>query len=195
MKMTAKQFAELLKDRNRPIQRINPACIIAIDPGTQTGVARFSKFNTGIITHTFDFWEAFFFVNEHPKESTVVICENGGLVNYSFQRADLKARAKMIEKDGVSIPEVERLAQDRASRNIGAANEQAKLLISGIARAGFFILQVKPQKHKWSHEDQERFTGITKHHNQHVRDAIRMVYDYKYILAAKNLEARLGQVL
>lgn len=194
-RMTAKEFNALLKNRNRPVVRMQPACIIGIDPGTETGVCVINKFNDNLVTKTLDFWEAYFFVTEQPKETTLVICENGGLIAHSFNRADLKVRERLIAETGQGNETAERHAQDRASRNIGAANQEAKLLISGLARSGFFVLQVKPAKQKWSHQDQVDFTGITARHNQHVRDAIRLAWEHRHIFRVRNLEARLGQVL
>ena len=187
------------KPEESPLLEVKPDRLIAIDPGDSTAYAVIEKVGNTIkgfgIKGTTDFWGCYELIKEFPVESTLLIIENGGLVKHSFHRADLKAREQMIKTQGYSDENRERLAQDRMSRNVGKANAEADLLIKGFERLGFHLLQVKPAKQKWSAEDLAAHTGYDERTNQHVRDAMRMVWENKRLLHAPSVIYRKGMVL
>lgn len=196
-RMSTAQFKQLTSKKEAPLLSMkNPLCVIGIDPGEQTGVARFDRFNNRIgAVHVFDFWDAYDWVMTHPKESTIVVVENGALNNFSFHRADLRVREDLIARTGKSDADIERKAQSRADRNVGMNNRESTLLMRGIARSGYAVLQVRPQKTKWTQQECKLITSYPHTTNSHERDAIRLAWDYKHLVAVRTLEYRLGQVL
>lgn len=195
--MSIKEFKNLTDTKKAPLLEMkHPICVVGIDPGEQTGVARYDKFNCKIgAVHTFDFWDAYSWILTHPIESTIVVVENGSLNKTSYHRADLRVREDLIARTGQSNLDIERKAQDRASRNVGSNNRESVLLMRGIARAGFAVLQVRPQKTKWDKNECAAITGYLHTTNSHTRDAIRLAWDHKHLVALRQLEYRLGQVI
>ncbi len=69
-------------------------------------------------------------------------------------------------------------AGSRLSRafNSGENNREATLLIAGLESDGFEVRKSVPEASKWTKEDLKRFTGIADRTNEHVRDAIKLVW-------------------
>jgi hypothetical protein len=134
--------------------------VIGIDPGVETGVAVWqAEIKRFIALETLDFWRTFTYLSTFPKDSTKVVVENPALNNFSY------ARHKQTGKDGLKI-----------ARNSGGNCREAELLIEGLKRDGYDVMEIKPTRRKWTAEQLKRYTGYEGRTNQHVRDAMALVH-------------------
>lgn len=137
---------------------------IGIDPGKETGVAVYDRKEKKLMSYfSSDFWNVWGFLNGGGfQDDCFFVIENPGLHKrpiYRF-RDVMKEAAK----------------RERMAMNIGANRREATLLIEGLERKGFTVRQIKPTSEKWTAEQLKRYTGISKKTNQHVRDAIKLVW-------------------
>lgn len=141
------------------------AVLIGIDAGKHTGVAIGSAEDPTIEIdfHTFDFWEAFDFIKGYPTDYTGIIIEVPNSKRPMYNRVDGNSNAGRV--------------RELMSSRIGGNRREAELLADGLERLGYPVQRVTPTKKKWNAEDLARETGITKRTNEHVRDAIRLVWD------------------
>ena len=203
MRLSKKQLAEV---QNKPAtRRIFPTAIIGIDPGANTALAVFARVSDKragcgwpvgegwVYVETLDFWAAHdLILKSHPPEHTVLVIENGGLNSGTHHRADLAVRARLIGRYGVSDPERERRAQDKASQRVGAGNEHARLLLARFRQKGYYAVEVKPTSAKLNRAEIEKLTGYSRKTNEHERDAIRLAHNNLYLLrVSTGIEVRI----
>lgn len=195
LRLTKTQLTDLQANRQAATRTLTPLCICSVDPGDQTGVARYTKTGGFVELKTLDFWTCYDYVLKNCEvTSTILVLEQGGLNKPVFNRADDRVIESFI-RQGRSITsrekEIARSAQNRAAVNVGQSNEQAELLLKGFRRLGFFVVTVRPQKTKWNRDDLFRYTGWEAPTNQHVRDAMRLAYDKRSLLFAPTIEYKI----
>ena len=134
---------------------------IGIDPGQNTGIALWNGKEIQFMK-SMSFWDAIDLLDHYAEtipEATIVI-ENPGLNKPVFHRK-------------VGKKQLQRIAQ-----NVGMNKRDASLLIEYCKMKGFNIREVKPTTEKWDRKDLKMYTGITKRTNEHVRDAVKLVYGH-----------------
>ena len=132
---------------------------IGIDPGKKTGIA---MWNGSEITFmkSMGFWDAIDkidFISDTFPDSTVYI-ENPMLNKPVFARGNKRVVREMI------------------AQRVGMNKRDAQLLIEYCKRLKLNVKQVKPSTSKWNAKELKTITGITDRTNEHVRDAIKLVY-------------------
>lgn len=139
------------------------AVIIGIDPGVETGVAIGSAEDPTIPIdfYTMDFWKAHDRVVKFPPDHTGIVIEvpQGHVIHRS---EDNNTRG---------------FGRDRQAANVGSNRREATLLADRFEALGFPVVRVRPIRKKWTAEELKLHTGITARTNQHVRDAIRLVWE------------------
>lgn len=140
--------------------------VVGIDPGVNTGFALWDRLTTEIrMMHTWDFWKVIDWFRTGP----ISIDPNNYFVIIETPNA---ARTLYARKDDQS----EGRGRERMASNVGSNRREAELLADGIERLGFEVRRVTPTRSKWTAADLKRKTGITQRTNEHVRDAIALVY-------------------
>jgi len=143
---------------------------IGLDPGVNTGFCLYDKTAKKIVKlDTLEFWELFDALDEikqyiAPQLLTFHI-ENSALNKPTFVKAGGDTQKKV----------------QKISRNVGSNQRESTLLIEGIRRYGFSVIEVKPtgirgQKRKWDESFFQKVTGYTGRSSQHARDAAMLVY-------------------
>lgn len=135
---------------------------IGIDPGVETGVAFYDRHERKIVSRsTSDFWNVIeeFETSLMPHSHFAVIEVASGHVIHD-----------RVEKNATGF------GRDRQAANVGSNRREAVLLAEGLERLGFEVRRVTPTRTKWTAKDLKQRTGITERTNQHVRDAIALVY-------------------
>lgn len=143
---------------------------VGIDPGLHTCVCAWdSKLRKIVYISTLNFWETieYFEYLKHVNDNldgVLVFIENSKLNKPTFVKAGGDT-AKKIQK---------------ISRNVGSNQRESELLIQGVRRLGFKVVEVKPTgqqgaKRKWTSEYFQKITGINKS-SQHARDAAMLVF-------------------
>ena len=189
-KLTDKAYKELLATRTERAKKsrfVEPRCILGIDPGENTGMA-IIKPNQKPQVMTKGFWSCFDYVNEsYFSQYTVLVIEQGGLNSPLFSSV-AERMAEQYRRQGRTITQKDREAFRRAENkhamNVGAANEQAELLIEGFTRRGYYVVTFRPVAgKKWkTHEIAKAHTGIVQQTNDHTRVALQLAWDYRSLL-------------
>lgn len=138
---------------------------IGVDAGKKTGIAVYSMElpdSEAWFLHTKSFWDAYDFIKGYPAASTGIIIEVPNAKRHLYAR-----------KDGEGVGR----GRERMAANVGSNRREAELLASRFESLGFPVVRVTPKGSKWSAKELERFTGITELTNEHVRDAVRLVFD------------------
>jgi len=136
---------------------------IGIDPGVTTGLAVWD--GKDIVFHTTDFWGAIEEIQQWIVPITVVI-EDPSKNKPVFHR-DLKVRGDKRDRTMLKI-----------GQNVGSNKREGQLLIEYCEQNGIECRAIKPTSSKWDAKQLKVYTGITKSTNQHVRDAIKLVYGF-----------------
>lgn len=138
---------------------------IGIDPGKSTG---FAIWDGKKITRmgTTDFWGVVEVVKScvDNGDEVEVVLEDPSQNKPVFSR-DLRGSRQQVAKK-----------MQRIGQNVGMNKKEALLLAEYLQKEGIACRRVQPTKSKWSAKDLKTYTGITKRTNEHVRDAIRLVY-------------------
>ena len=135
---------------------------VGIDPGRNTGVALSE--NKKITKYfTTDFWSLIRYVEEFCSPST-----------HTFVIEDPSLNKSMYARHGIHNKKSEVVA--RIGRNVGSNHEQAYLLIEYLNYNAYTVITCKPTTAKWSAEQLKAYTGINTRTNEHVRDAIKLVF-------------------
>ena len=142
---------------------------IGLDPGISTGFCMYDKtFKQIIKLATVEFWELFDALDEIKRlapDQVKFIIENSALNKPTFVKGGGDTQKKM----------------QKISRNVGSNQRESTLLIEGIRRYGFHVIEVKPTgsrgvKRKWSEETFQKITGYKGRSSQHARDAAMLVF-------------------
>lgn len=193
MRVTKEQFEAMRTRTQATTRQMRVLNVVGIDPGTHTGFAWLSR--EGVLqVNEFTFWSAWQYINDtFFPSNTILVIEQGGLNSPLFssvaQRMEAQARAA-----GRSITpamrESFRRAENKHAMNVGAANEQAELLIAGFRLQGFYVETFRPVANKkWkTHEQAVAHTGIKQRTNDHNRVALQAVWDYRHLLKAEHYE-------
>jgi len=151
-----------------------PAILIGIDPGAFTGFAALDE--KGWTLKTMDFFAVLDYVRlRHEYEMLV------------------KSRAVFIIETAKSLPIYAKRSKATlgamlsTARDIGGNNRESELMIHGIRRLGFEVIEYVPSNDspKWDAKTCAQITGYTGKTNEHVRDAMRFVWAYRHLLRAK----------
>lgn len=154
--MSAAEFRQQQADQG---QRVAADSAVAVDPGKTIGVA--VKHRDGLlVTHTTDFWEINrVTIDERWMELTPWIIE-----------------CPQATRFGVHGPDTRRQVY-----NSGGVAREASLLVEGLERRGYTVVEHDPydQGQKW---DAQTLRGIVGGwdgpDNEHVRDALRLLVWY-----------------
>lgn len=147
---------------------------IGIDPGEHNGVAVYDKKN-GLRLYTLSFWQLIELIDTmNVKDKTLqeilpkFFIENPGLNSFIYrQKVDHKAKS----------------AATRIAKNVGQNIGDAKRIIERVKQHGMICCEIKPisSSAKW---DAALFNALLRgrfeitHHNQHVRDAAKLISQY-----------------
>lgn len=132
---------------------------IGIDPGKKTGIALWNGKYIEFM-ESMSFWDAVDVIDRYADiipEATVYI-ENPQLNKPVFARGNKRVVREMI------------------AQRVGMNKRDAQLLIEYCERLELNLKQVKPTSSKWDAKTLKSITGITDRTNEHVRDAIKLVY-------------------
>lgn len=136
---------------------------IGIDPGKKTGVAWYDREKRKIATYeTSDFWSVY-----HRFADETAWSQNVEFVIEVRQGHVIDGR-----KDG----EASAFGRDKFAANVGGNRREAELLADGLESCGYDVRRVNPTRTKWTAKDLKQRTGIAERTNEHVRDAIALVY-------------------
>ena len=143
---------------------------IGIDPGVNMGFCLYDKTARKIVKlDTLEFWELFDALDEIKQyiapQNIIFYIENSALNKPTF-----------VKLGGDTQKKVQKI-----SRNVGSNQRESTLLIEGIRRYGFTVIEVKPtgvrgQKRKWDESFFKKVTGYAGRSSQHARDAAMLVY-------------------
>lgn len=140
--------------------------VIGIDPGVTTGIAVYHRRERALRSiESTDFWGAIDRVQRFPIETVKVVVE---VANYAPVFKERKAK-------GENANHLSRMAQ-----NVGQVMREARLMVEGLRRLGYEVIEAKPLgKAKKADDDRrqfERLTGWTQRTSQHGRDAARLAW-------------------
>lgn len=193
MRVTKEQYDAMKSRTLAPTKRMRVLNVIGIDPGTHTGLAWLARPNV-LRVKEYTFWSVYHYVCESFfPQSTVLVIEQGGLNSPLFSSV-AKRMEEQDRRAGKTITAVMResyrRAENKHAMNVGAANEQAELLIEGFRSAGYHIIPFRPVKDKkWkTHEQAKAVTGIEQRTNDHTRVALQAVWDYRHLVQAEYYE-------
>lgn len=141
------------------------AVIVGIDPGVNTGVAIGSHEDPTlpIIFQTLDFWGVYDKVAKYNPDHTGIVIEVANAKRVMYLRVDGNSDAGRV--------------RENMAAKIGSNRREAELLASRFEAMGFPVVRVTPTRTKWDADELKRRTGITARTNEHVRDAIRLVWE------------------
>lgn len=141
--------------------------IVGIDPGVHTGFAVYARKPIDYRWHleTLAFWGCF--------DRLESISGDRGLIGVVIEVPNAK-RVLYKRKDGESAGR----GRERMAANVGSNRREAELLAERIEQLGYTVIRTAPTKSKWNAKELQRITGITERTNEHVRDAVRLVWDY-----------------
>lgn len=138
---------------------------VGIDPGQTTGIAVWD--GKKIVKDSCPFFGAIEIIDTwwqfHAPHIQVVI-EDPNLNRPTFNRYQGKMDTKTI------------LSMQKIAQNVGMNKRDAQLIIEYCERHFVPYRIVKPTTAKWDAKMLKALTGITDRTNQHVRDAIKLVY-------------------
>jgi len=141
---------------------------VAVDPGTSTGVA--VAWGDDVLTNTQDFWQVY---NRTEKiddpGDTLYIVEAPYKTGVTHQR--LIANQKRLS------------GQLKIAQNAGGVQREAELLVAGLRRLGYDVVEHEPStSKKWDHESLEGLIGEWNGpSNEHTRDALLMLVAYGFL--------------
>lgn len=140
-----------------------PALVVGIDPGVDCGWATYDVIH-GELTEarTTTFWEVIKRAQELDPRCVLFVVE------------DPAQNRPVFSHDEQTAPRRERIAQ-----NVGQNKREATLLIEGLHRLGFCVVQVRPAAQKWSSNMFRGITGYDRRVSQHTRDAARLSWGVK----------------
>ena len=136
--------------------------VVAVDPGSTTGLAVIWSGN--VQTHTLDFWQVFDWEEiGDDLDDTLYIVEAPYKTGVTHQR--LIAGQKRLS------------AQLKIAQNAGGVQREAELLVEGLRRLGYDVVEHEPStSKKWDHESLEGLIGEWNGpSNEHTRDALMML--------------------
>ena len=113
-----------------------------------------------------NFWNAHDRIIDHGAKETAVIIE-------------LPANKAIYHNHGQN-----KKAMGRTGVNVGSVIREAELLAERFIGLGYQVVTVRPQG-KASAANVEELIGITQRTNQHVRDAIMLVWRHRMLLKIK----------
>lgn len=133
---------------------------VAVDCGEHTGIAVYDSIQRKITaTHSTDFFGAFKFIKDLPKDKVKIIVEVPS--DFIYKRNDGEKGAP----------------RDKMAILIGGNRREAQLLARGLRRWEFVVLEVLPVRaKKWTAQQLKRELGFEGRTNQHVRDACRLAF-------------------
>ncbi len=146
--------------------------VVGVDPGTKTGLAVFDRESRALITlQTTDFWGAYEAIRKMPVDEVSVRVE---VHRYCPTFRERKRGAGSVG------------TLDRMARNVGQVTREATLLVEGLRRCGYSVVEVRPQGKikgddgKYDAEEDRaqflRLTGWQGQTSQHARDAGRIAW-------------------
>lgn len=142
---------------------------IGIDPGQKSGLVRFNlKTKEFDFIKTTDFFGVYEYVLSQKPKDCILFIEAHYLLPAIFG----KYTAFMKGPRGVmqGLPIVMKIA-----KNIGSNNREASLLVEGIRKKGFTVIEYVAKEPKWNSECVAEYLGANKRMSEHCRDAIRAV--------------------
>ena len=142
--------------------------VVAVDPGVDTGVA----VTWGDHTRTLivDFWDVYRrSINGTNTDGTLYVVEAPYKTGVTHQR--LIAGQKRLS------------AQLKIAQNAGGVQREAELLVEGLRRLGYDVVEHEPStSKKWDHESLEGLIGEWNGpSNEHTRDALMMLVAYGFL--------------
>jgi len=142
--------------------------VVAVDPGSTTGLA--IAWNGNTQTYTRDFWQVY---NRAKKVdvpgNTLYIVEAPYKTGITHQR--LIAGQQRLK------------AQLKIAQNAGGVHREAELLVEGLRELGYDVVEHEPStSKKWGHESLEGLIGEWNGpSNEHTRDALMMLVAYGFL--------------
>lgn len=134
---------------------------VGIDPGINTGYAVYDAHLKEIVKmETTTFWSVFDLIETHYPFNTVIVIETP-------KKTRLYARQDGLEGHR---------QREKVAANAGGNAREAELLADGLELSGYTVLRITPTRHKLDAKEFARITKITKQTNQHVRDAVMLVF-------------------
>lgn len=135
--------------------------VVGIDPGVKTGFAVWDRAERKFRSiGTTEFWSIFDFAADVSPDDVKFIVET-----YDWKPTFGQRRGKASSVGVV----------DRMARNVGQVMREARLIIEGLRRRGFEVVECAPLGKK--NADQfRRLTGWQDRTNQHERDAAVMAF-------------------
>lgn len=135
--------------------------VIALDPGKTTGCAIYDADADEVECRTLDFWQAAALAGEFAPSVTAVLVEDPRFNAPTFEHGEHGRRKR-----------------EKISQNVGQNKEQAGLLVDRFDGAGFTTKAVRPRGAKWDAGKCRMLTGYDRTpNNQHIRDAIRLLFN------------------
>lgn len=139
--------------------------LIGIDPGNNTGICLYDmKSKTVMSTITVRPWDVLEAIDDELKLIGL------GRSNVRIYMEDPRQNRPTFERDS-NLRGMRKIAQ-----NVGSNKRDADWLEAILKRSGFEVQLVKPTTTKWTPRDLKIFTGLSIKTNEHVRDAIKLVY-------------------
>ena len=136
--------------------------VVAVDPGVDTGVA--VTWGDHTKTFTVDFWDVYRRSRKGTNtDGTLYVVEAPYKTSVTHQRL---------------IDGQQRLsAQLKIAQNAGGVQREAELLVEGLRRLGYVVLEHEPStSKKWDHDSLEGLIGEwSGPSNEHTRDALLML--------------------
>lgn len=130
--------------------------VLGIDPGVSCGFAVYSRTSQKLIrVETLTFWEAIEEVRLFAADWVKVVIEVADAAPVFWQRKGAAANQHTLSK---------------IARNVGQVTREAQLMVEGLRRYGYQVIEAKPLGKK-NAEDFKRLTKWTERTNQHERDA------------------------
>lgn len=134
---------------------------VGIDPGINTGYAVYDAHLKEIVKmETTTFWSVFELIETHYPFNTVIVIETP-------KKTRLYARQDGLEGHR---------QREKVAANAGGNAREAELLADGLELSGYTVLRITPTRHKLDAREFARITKITEKTNQHVRDAVMLVF-------------------
>jgi hypothetical protein len=151
--------------RQEILHHLNPLrgkqLIVGVDAGKNTGVAVWDDTVGEWTLMTVGFWDAHdCILSLSPVTAAIVIEVPSGHVIHKRKEGATKG-----------------FGRDRMAANVGSARREATLLAERFLAKGYTVIQEKPTATKWTRAELARHTGIERPTNEHVRDAVRLVYN------------------